>query len=275
MPTVTKQTRRGTRRKSNGVVDRIKPVHLQEKKDTINIYGVSGTGKTTLACTYPKPLLLIGCEDGTRSVHKMKGVDFIRVTSSSEVGEVVEHIREEGKYSTAVLDTATSMQALVLQEILGLEELPTQSSWGLASRDQYGQCALQTKELLRHILRLAEDNIAHAVVLAQERTFGAEGDGELIAPTVMSSLTGSTVGWLNPECDYIVQTFKREGIIKKKTKAGGKTIVREVSTGKIEYCLRTGPHPIYLTKFRLPRGMDLPEFVIDPSYEKLSELIGR
>ncbi len=31
-------------------------------------YGPPKTGKTRLACTFPKPMLLIGTEDGTKSV---------------------------------------------------------------------------------------------------------------------------------------------------------------------------------------------------------------
>lgn len=276
MPVVKKQsaTHDGAAPKGGGVLSRIAPVQLYAKKDSINVYGVSGTGKTTLGCTYPKPLLLIGAETGTRSVHTVKGVEFVRLQQSGEIAELIEHIRKSKKYATTVLDTATSFQAMVLAEILGLDELPVQRFWGMASRDQYGQAALQTKEVLRHLLRLAEDNLCHAVILAQEREFASESGSELIAPTVMSSLTASTVGWLNPECDYIVQTFIRSKQITKKVTVGEKTKEVSVDTSEIEYCLRTRPHPVYMIKFRGPKGTTMPEAIVDPSYEKIHSLIG-
>ena len=275
MPVVKKQTRKpivGKASKANGVVGRIAPVSYHERKDAINIYGPSGSGKTTLACDWPKPLLLIGAEDGTRSVYNLKGVDFVRLEHTTEMPKLIEHIRES-KYETVVLDTATSFQAMTLKEILGLEELPAQKSWGMASRDQYGQSALQTKEVLRQILRLAEENVCHTLILAQERRFESETHADLIAPEVMASLTGSTVGWLNPECDYIMQTFKRQAMEEKDFTIGKKVTTRKVATEGVEYCLRVGPHPVYLTKFRTPKGRELPDILVDPDYGKITSLM--
>lgn len=274
MPKVVKQSPAASKRKPKGVVDRIAPVSLADEKDKINIYGVSGTGKTTLACTWPKPLLIAGAERGTRSVHNIKGVKYVRLQECTELDELVSHARESGKYQSFVLDTATSFQAMCITEIAGLDEPPVQKSWGMASRDQWGQCALQTKEYLRRILRLAEDNICHAIVLAQERTFGSGEDAdEVLAPTVMSALTASTVGWLNPECDYIVQTFIREQRTTSNKKVGNKTRTFTKTTGDIEYCLRTRPHPLYTIKFRGPKGHDLPVSIVDPDFTKIRKLI--
>lgn len=277
MPVVNKtsptQSKTTTQTKTGSVLSRIAPVSFNEKKDATCIYGISGTGKTTLACTYPKPLLLIGAEDGTRSVHSVKGVDFIRLKNSGELPEVIAHVRSSGKYKAVVLDTCTSLQAMIMAEILGMEELPVQLSWGLATRDQWGQSAMKTKEFLRHTLKLSEDNICHSIILAQERAFGEGGDSELIAPKVMASLTGSTVGWLNPACDYIVQTFLKKQTIKKEVKIAGKVNIQNVDTGKVDYCLRTRPHELYLIKFRVPKGKEPPEYIIDPDYDKLDKLV--
>lgn len=272
MPTVKKQTTK--RRKKSGAVARIAPVSFGEEKDKINIYGTSGTGKTTLACTYPKPLLIIGAEKGTRSVYNVKGVDFVRLEQVADIQELLDHVESSRKYQSVVLDTATSMQAMMITEIAGLQDATIQKSWGMASRDQWGQCALQSKELLRRFLQLAEFGICHTIVLAQERSFGAgEDSDEVLAPTIMSALTASTVGWLNPECDYIAQTFKREASESKRVKVAGKTKTVTKKTGAIEFCLRVGPHPIYTTKFRGPKGQEIPEVIVDPDYDKIQILI--
>lgn len=45
----------------------------------ISVYGRPKTGKTRLSSTFPKPLLILGTEDGTESIKKVEGIDFIHV----------------------------------------------------------------------------------------------------------------------------------------------------------------------------------------------------
>jgi len=285
MPVIKKQSPTIQKKSSqmSSLVDRIRPVSEGLTKDRMLIYGVSGTGKTRLACTYPKPMLLIGVEDGRRSVSNSKDVEFIKLNEVDDVRLLLELIRESEKYETVCLDTATSFQALTLKEVLGLEELPAQKAWGMASQQQYGQSSLQTKECLRHLLRLAEDNICHVVITAQERSFGNRDGGEdiddeIMVGRIMASLTNSVVGWLNPECDFICQTFKRQKVVKRTVTIGSgpkaKTKTMEQKTSEVEYCLRSGPHPTYVTKFRQPEGIILPDVIVNPTYPKLVEILG-
>ena len=267
MPVVKKQSFRSA--KGSNVLSRIQPVSMGTCGLKVNVYGRSGTGKTTFACTFPKPLLIIGAEDGTRSVHNVPGVEFVQVTSSTEVSELAQHVQEKARWKTVVLDSASSLQDIILKEILGLEELPAQKSWGLATRDQWGQCAIQAKEHLRSLLNLS----CNVVVLAQEREFNTETEGDLLMPFVGSALTPSVTGWLNPACDYIVQTFLREQTSEKTLKLGGKVKKVQQKTGRVDYCLRCGPDPVYTTKFRLPKGTALPKIIVDPDYSKMFELV--
>lgn len=271
MPKIEKQTFRKAAK--GDVVSRIAPVTLGDAGLKMNVYGRSGTGKTTFACTFPKPLLIIGAEDGTRSVHNVKGVRFVQVRSSAEVVTLVGHLREHAaEWKTVVLDSASSLQDLILKELLGLDQLPTQKSWGLATRDQWGQCSIQTKELLRELLDLSGVGV-HVVVTAQEREFNTENESELLMPFVGSAMTPSTTGWLNPACDYIVQAFIRERMEEKIVKVGDKRIPRRVKTGGVDYCIRTAPDPVYTTKFRVPKGTRLPEVLVDPDYDKVMALV--
>lgn len=268
MPTVTKQSKMGG--KTTGVIGRIKPVSLKDDGIKINLYGKSGTGKTTLACSFPKKVLIIGFEDGTKSVHNVKGVEFVLLKESAELAEVIKYVNDHDEYRTVVCDTASGLQDMVLKEILELDELPAQRSWGMAKQQQWGQCALQTKERLRSLLKL---NI-NVIIVAQERDFNAEGnDDNLLMPYVASALSPSVVGWLNPACDYICQTFIRNEVKQEKVKVGTKVKVLQRKTGKVEYCLRTYPDPVYTTKFRIPKGSVLPEVVVDPDFDKILSII--
>lgn len=246
----------------------------------INLYGRSGTGKTTLWGTFPKPILCLVASGSNRPGELMsldtpenRKVIFPKILRVGDynVSDQIEALLDgaEEKYQTVVLDHASGLQDMVLREILGLEKAPEQLSWGLATIQQYGQVALQVKERLRSLLDLS----SNVVIVAQEREFNTESNGDLLLPYVASALIPSIVGWLNPAVDYICQTFIRPQTTTKRIKAGKKITEREVRTGKVEYCLRTAPHDVFTTKFRLPKGTPLPDVIVDPDYDKIMALI--
>lgn len=257
------------------ILDRIQVVTEDTTGIVMSIYGRSGTGKTTLWGTFPQPILGLICSGmgELKSLPKVEGIHTAPVISSEDIAEVVEMQKQTQKYATIVLDHATGFQDRLLAEILGLDKVPEQKSWGMATREQYGQCALQFKTLLRPLIDLAE-NGTHIVVVAQEKTSDARDDTDVIQPTVGSALTGSAAGWLNTMCDYIVQTYLREKTTKKTVTIGGESTDVHTPTGEVEYCLRTAAHPVYTARFRKEKGTKLPECIVDPTFEKIWELIG-
>jgi len=275
MPKVTKQSTKKTAKSSGGVLDNVVPIEdMASTGVKMCLYGRGKTGKTSLACTFPKPLLLLGTEDGTKSVRSCKGVDFLRLSASSQVDEVASAIADT--YKTVVLDTAGGLQDMIMKEILGLDDLPVEKSWGMAGREQWQSCGVQTKERLRALLDLADTSGVNVVIIAHERNFNDEGGSELIFPTVGVALTPSTAGWLNGACDYLCQTFLREQTTTKAVKVAGKEgATMTQRTGRVEYALRVGPHPIYMTGFRRVHveGEVMPDVLVNPTYEKIKELI--
>jgi hypothetical protein len=240
----------------------------------MNVYGRSGTGKTTFWATFPGPVLALVCSGGSqpgelRSIDTpayRKKINPVIVSNSRQIRTLLEQASD---YETVVLDHASGLQDLVLKEILGLDELPAQGSWGMAAREQWGQCALQVKELLRALLSLPQN----VVVVAQEREFNTEVESDLLMPYVASALTPSIVGWLNPACDYIVQTFIRRKTEIKEVKVGTKMVPTKQKVAGVEYCLRVAPDDVFTTKFRLPKGHSLPLDIVDPDYDKVVALI--
>lgn len=283
MPSVTKTTMTAkTSKPSGGVFDRIVPVGSIEKKVKLLVYGRSKTGKTRLFSTFPKPALLIGTEDGTGSIADSEGVDFVKINSSEEFGAITEWLQSSSKYESAGLDTGGGLQDLIVKEALDLDDVPVQRSYGMGSgkfkdgRQMWGVVGMQFKERVHRFLRLAENGLLHIVVIAHERNFSDdENQHELMTPTVGAALTPSVTGWLNGACDFICQTFIREEKVTSKIKVPGKGEVKQVKkTGKAEYCLRIGSHPIYITGFRVKRKIgELPECIVDPDYDKLKRII--
>lgn len=280
MPIVKKQETKPSVKKTGTIQDKIKSINF-DKSDgiKINIYGQSGTGKTTLWATFPKPILVLVCSGGKKSgelrsidtEEYRKSINQLVVDSNDEIREAVELIEQTTDYATVVLDHATGLQDMVMKNILGLDELPPQSSWGMATQQQWGQCALQMKELLRALLSL-DTNV---VIVAQERAFQlpSETESEMLMPFVASALSPSVTGWLNPAVDYIVNTFKRPKTKETSTTIKGKVVTQRVKVPGIEYCLRVGPDEVYTTKFRVPKGYHLPDVIVDADYEKIMKLI--
>jgi len=264
-----------TNPKKKAIESLIQPIEFDEGIK-INLYGRSGTGKTTLWSTFPKPILAIICSGGIksgelRSISKKdrKGIDQAKIEKTSQLRELIDYQNETSKYATVVLDHASGLQDYTLREILGLEELPAQSSWGMAQQQQWGQCALKMKEMLRALLNLS----GNVVIVAQEREFNTDGNDEILMPYVGSALSPSVTGWLNPACDYICQTSIRTKMISKTIKIGGKEQTKLIEGNGVEYVLRTAPHAVFTTKFRIPKGSKMPDVIIDPDYDKIMALI--
>lgn len=259
--------------KPKDIRDKLRSVEDQEYGMRINIYGRGKTGKTTLACSFPKPLMLIGTmgtlEDGTRSVSDVEGIQFFPLEEVAEIDELVKVLVEDD-YKTVVLDTAGGLQDMVLKEHLGLDEVPVQRTWGMADRKDWMLVGAQTKERLRQLMNLSFTNRTNIAIIAHERSFTEDNeDEEALIPKIGSALSPKVAEWLNGSCDYVCQCFIREGVKEKVKKVGKKEVRTKVKTGKGEYCLRIGPHSIFMTGFRKPRSFVLPDTIEDPSYEKI------
>lgn len=277
MPSISKQSHKPVAKKSSGsVLDRLDSAWDMIDTLSLLLFGRSGSGKTTLWSTFPKPILAVIVSGGKRpeelksiSRELRKEIKAVVLNDSADFPLLME---QAGDFATVVLDHVTSFQDLILREILGLDELPEQKSWGLASQSQYGVCTTQCKEHLRKLLDLPQ----FRVIVGQERDYSkkdeSNGETDITQPFISVAATPSLAGWLAPACSYVCQTYLRRGTVTKTVKIAGKD--KTVSKpGQIEYCLRVAPHEVFASKFRVPKGKQRPECIVDPSYEKIAELI--
>jgi hypothetical protein len=270
---------------SNGsILSTAVPVRqLAEVGRKVCLYGRNRVGKTTLACQFPKPLLLVSCEPaeagGAESVAKMDGVHLIRIANRPLPGEklygktkalaLAEELGRGHQFKTVVLDTATSLQDLILQEIMGLSKVPEQLDWGSVNEDQYRDRSSQTKEALRPYLDLK----CHVVVCAQEKDHNPPKDRSTSKLTrslqtesfFAADLGGATAKWLQDACSCIVQLYEDWEIkeIVNKAKVGDQWHeTREVvETGKRVRRLRTLFHVNYMAGIRSATPEAVPEFL--------------
>lgn len=288
MPQISKQAAASAKTTSsqNGtMLSRAIPVSdLEDDFIKIVLYGMNRVGKTHLACQFPKPLLLIAFEPhksgGATTVKKVQGVTYIKITSSIDALKLAEELKTDTTFKTHVIDSATSYQDVILQELLGLSAVPVQLDWGLVSLDQYRARSEKTREALRPFLNL----LAHTVVCAKERDHNPPSEmkpkivkGEQLESFFAADLGGATVGWLHDACDYIGRLYVTKEVLTRKitTKFAGKEQETEQSyeTGKIVRRLRTLYHPNFAAGFRSCTPELVPEYINSPSYEKIRKVI--
>jgi hypothetical protein len=267
---------------TGGVFDRVRAVEFEDDTIQLLLYGRSGTGKTTLWSTFPKPILGVICSGGQRSgelrsvsLEDRRHIQTIRLENSQEFKDIVDALHENDgdgrRYRTIALDHAGGFQDLVLKEILGLDEIPVQKGWGYASREQYGACVLRCKEAFSKMLDLP----LNVVIVAHERAFRPEegAESEVIHPFVGAACTPSLTGWLNGAVDNVAQCYVRKKMAERTYRVGGKVTKRLEKTDENEFCLRTAQDDVYASRLRVPRGTVLPPVVVDPSYEKILALV--
>lgn len=248
----------------------IKKVADIEHPMSIVIYGRAGSGKTTLASTFPKPALLIDCRDkGTESVSDVEGLDVYQAEDWDSFELLYWYIkRNPGKYKTIIIDTMSQLQQMVIEKVLSEKKKNTERAgeWGTMTQKEWGDVASHMKVWVIAL----RDLPLNVVMLAQDRVFNMDEEDitdNMLQPEVGPRLSPSVVSQLNAAVSIIGNTYiRREEVTKKvKTKQGIKTKVTET----IDYCLRIGPHPVYTTKIRKPKGVELPDTILDPTYQKL------
>lgn len=238
------------------------------------IYGRSNTGKTTLASTFPGPILFLDVRDrGTDSIADVEDIDVMKIHTFEDFEKVYWFLKKHPKrYKTVVVDTMSMLQQIVIQERAAenKKDVSEAGSWGSMTKKDWGDVSALMKEWVINYRDLTDVGI-NVVFIAQDRVFNVgedeDEDNNAIAPEVGPALSPSIAKVLNASVTVIGNTFIREKKVEKKVE--GKKVVKK----KIQYCLRIGPNPTYVTKVRKPRSVTAPAYIVDPTYEAIIEVI--
>lgn len=241
------------------ILDKISPVKQLAKVLSMLVYGRSGTGKTTFAASFPTPALLIDIrEKGTDSIADRDGIDVVSVNSWADLEEIFWYLKTgEGaqKYKSVILDQVSSMQDLAMEYAMAEEgkEVMSQRLWGVVS-------GLMKTWLINY--RDLVDNGINVLFLAHDRVSKGDSDEEddTLDPQVGARLMPSVAGMLNGAVKAIGNTYVAEVFLEDKSR-------------QVEYRMRLAPHPYYTTKLRNPLGTDCPEFVVNPSFDTIMQLM--
>lgn len=246
--------------KIQAILDRIKPVSEVKWPFSCLFYGRSGTGKTTLAGTFPGPVIILdSSEQGTDSVADVEGAKVIKLEAWDDF-ETMYWMLKSSKhpYKTVVVDTVTQLQKLATEYVLeqnNKEKTAPMNKHLWSVRAQLLTAwFISYRDLPMNVVFLAQDKNA-------EEEEGAAEDQ--IIQEVGPRLSPSVAASLNAAVKIIGQTYIKEYI--KQTPAGPEKI--------ISFRLRIGPNSRYLTKVRKIKGLKIPNSINDPSYEKLMKAI--
>lgn len=251
-----KSTEPSTRFKE--IRSRITPVQELPLIISALFYGKSGSGKTTVAASFPKPALILDIrEKGTDSVYDVEDLDVFPVETWDDIEQVYWMLKKEGHYKTVILDQITTLQDLCQRTVME-EESKTQMSLRL-----FGETSSRMKTWILNYRDLIDEGI-HVVFLSHDRTFGGddEGEDEQIDPTVGPRLMPSIASMVCGAVKIVGCTFIQEKLGEKDPK----TRQRERS---VRYCMRIGAHGTYTTKLRVTKSTQVPRIMINPSFDKL------
>lgn len=281
----------------SGLLTQAIPVsQLQQPRIKMLIYGANRVGKTYLACTFPKPLLLVSFEPtesgGATSVasDRFDGVSYLHLDSPQKGYELCNELVQVRPFPfrTLVIDSVTSYQDDVLQEVIGLNKLPAQLNFGAITGDQYRERAEKTKEGLRAFKNLP----CHIVFLGKEKDHNPPKEEKTNSRTgkvqpdmrprflrgmqqesfFSVDLGGGSVGWIQDVCDQIGRLYFDKEVRTYEKMIAGRKEVYEEETGKHIRCLRTLYHPNFAAGMRSPHG-SVPEYIEEPTYEKIQAVI--
>jgi len=230
-------------------------------------YGRSGTGKTTLFASYPKPALLLDFKDkGTNSIRNVKGIKVLKMQDWSYVEGTYWELKKGGHgYKTIGFDTVDGMAKLAMSKVRADNgkddtEALSQREWG-----ELGN--LLTTWLFNY--RDLTDEGVNVVFLSQQREknvkedYDVSSDDDQLDPEVGANLIPSVTRTLNAAVNIIGNTYIKQT----KTMKNLKPVITT------SFMLRIGPHPFYITKIRKPKEYVLPASIENPTYEKLMKII--
>ncbi len=219
------------------------------------IYGKSNSGKTYVASTFPKPLLYLQIgDDGSNTIANVEGIKAISISTIQELKDIAKELLKDKTYKTVVVDTFSLLvNEWIDQKVTQKGKRLTQQLWG--------DLKTETEEIIKAMHKAAKKHIV--VLTCHESTDAIEGMEDEITPDVRPSVSKGARTYLEGMANYGIHTTK---VSKEVTK--GNT-VKEI----VKYAADIGANPYYWTKLQIDPSIKVPARIINPTYDKIVELI--
>lgn len=221
----------------------------------VALYGKSGSGKTTLGATFPKPMLYVKIgDDGSSVIKDVDGIDAVEISKVSEINGLIKELEVDKKYKSVFFDTFT----LIVNEwknenIVSKKKKMTQQSWGDLLTD--------TEEIVRKLHRLSKNK--WVIISGHEVIDSIEGMEDELLPDVRIAVSKGARTYLEGMVNYGLHTL----VIEKEVEKDGETVT------VTKHAVDIGPNPYYWTKFQTVRSKKVPKRMMNPTFDKLQQLM--
>ena len=220
------------------------------------IYGKSGSGKTKLLSTFPKPMLYLQVgDDGSNTISNVDGIKAIRITDLAQLKEIALELRLDKKYASVAVDTFS----LVVNEWIDTNAVQKKKR---VTQQMWGDLKTDTEEYIKLFYMLSVDKIV--VLTCHEAADSFEGMEDEIAPDIRPSVSKGARTYLEAMANYGIHTTI---IIRDKELPNGST--KQVTS----YAAHLASNPYYWVKTQKPANIKLPKLVYNPTYDKIMNLL--
>lgn len=252
-----------------GLLDLAKGISNESRNRVTIFVGKPGSGKTTTAGTFPKPMLYVALDsDGGGEVLKCYGDDQIKVLTlkadepgtpgakhlQAKVRDLLEELKGPHPYKSVVFDAYTSIE----ENLITYSEKIKGKKLNL---DERGSIATAMLDLRNRMVELSRGEVEY-VCICHVKT-----------KQCVDSTTGETTEMLIPKMSY-----NNGNILLERASAViysvRRTVVNEDGTRSVKFLNYVGAHPNMDTKLRTHGKMSTTGmYVEDLTYDKLQQLM--
>lgn len=148
----------------------------------VMLYGDYGTGKTTFATTFPKPILFFDIDKRYVTYAGMEGVEYEtyvdvgkRASAYRTLMKDLMNYQTDSKYATVVLDSTTTLMDIITNDILGISGTGRGATEGL-SLPQWGTMV----DRFKRIFAIMKGYNCHTVIISHGQLVQDELSGEIM-----------------------------------------------------------------------------------------------
>lgn len=239
-----------------GAIDKAVSIREMPKSNLWVLWGKSGSGKTHVLSTFPKPILYLQYgDDGTGTIEDAEDIDVIIIEDQKHLETILEEARIDDKYATVAVDTfSLFVNEWIDENAVQKKKRVSQQMWGDLKTD--------TEKLIKMAKTLAAFKIV--VLTCHEATDVIEGMEDEIMPDVRPSVSKGARTYLESMANFGIHTTVIEKEVEKKDGTTD-TVIRHAA--------HIAPNPYYWTKLQKPAHIKVPKLVVNPTYDKIMKLM--
>lgn len=237
-------------------LSKAKPLDELGRSNLWVLYGKSGSGKTHVLSTFPKPMLYLRIgDDGSGTITDVEGITGLEIESVSMLKEVAIELKNNVEYATIAVDTFS----LVVNEwtdenAVKKNKKVTLQMWGEMKTDQ--------EELIKLFHQLAKDRCV--VLTCHESIDTINGYEDELTPDIRPSVSKGARTYLEGMSNFGIHTTVIE---KERVKADG-TIQTQM-----RHAAHLASNPYYWVKTQKSADVKLPRLMLNPTYDKIIKLM--